>query len=138
VRGAIFVDTSAWYAVADVSDGSHRTAARRLRRVSQRRHLLVTTNHVVGESYTLLLKRLGPRAARDYLRRVRRDPRVRRVFVPEVWEEEAERLLEQYADQPFSYVDATSFMAMRRLGIEKAFAFDRDFLIAGFTLMGDE
>jgi predicted nucleic acid-binding protein len=38
----------------------------------------------------------------------------------------------------FSYVDATSFVTMRRLGIQQAFAFDRDFLIAGFTLLGDE
>ncbi len=137
IRDGVFVDSSAWYAVADASDGSHPAAARRLRRVTQTRRPLVTTNHVVGESYTLLLRRLGSEAAHDYLRRIRRDRYVHKVYVPEAWEEAAERLLEQYDDQPFSYVDATSFVAMRRLGIEEALAFDRDFLIAGFTLVGD-
>jgi predicted nucleic acid-binding protein len=102
------------------------------------RRSLLTTNHVVGEAYTLLLKRHGGRAAREYLRRVRRDAAVRRVFVPEPWEEEAERLLEDYHDQPFSYVDATSFVTMRRLRIQEALTFDKDFLVAGFALVGDD
>ena len=56
----------------------------------------------------------------------------------EEWEEQAERLLEQHDDRPSSYVDATSFVAMRRLRINEALAFDRDFLVAGFVLVGDE
>ena len=56
----------------------------------------------------------------------------------ETWEEEAERLLERYDDQPFSYVDATSFVTMRRLGIQDALTFDRDFIVAGFTPVQDE
>lgn len=92
---------------------------------------------MIGESYTLLLKRVGPRAAQSFLRRTRRDPVVRRVFVPEAWEEEAERLLEQYDDQPFSYADATSFVVMRRMDIQYVLTFDQDFLVAGFTLVGD-
>jgi predicted nucleic acid-binding protein len=43
--------------------------------------------------------------------------------------------LAQYDDQAFSYVDATSFVTMRRLGIQEALTFDRDFVIAGFTLV---
>jgi hypothetical protein len=54
------------------------------------------------------------------------------------WEDEAERLLVQYHDQRFSYVDATSCVTMRRLGIQEALAFDTDFVITGFTLVGDE
>jgi predicted nucleic acid-binding protein len=138
LSGAVFVDTSAWYAATDADDTSHLAAARRLQNLRQRRRRLLTTNYVVGESYTLLLKRLGSRLAREYLRRVSRDAMVRRLFVPEVWEEEALRLLEQYADQPFSYVDATSFVAMRRLRIREAFSFDNDFVVAGFMLVGDE
>jgi predicted nucleic acid-binding protein len=138
LNGPVFVDTSAWYAAADIDDTSHLLSARRLVRLREARRPLVTTNHVVGESYTLLLKRLGARSAREYLRKVRRDQAVRRVFVSQDWEEEAERLLEQYADQPFSYVDATSFVTMRRLKIPAALAFDKDFVVAGFMVIGDE
>jgi predicted nucleic acid-binding protein len=57
--------------------------------------------------------------------------------VLESWEEAAEDLLVQYADQPFSYVDATSFVTMRRLGLDEALTFDHHFSVAGFALLGD-
>ena len=133
MSNAVFVDTSAWYAALDRDDANHAAAAQHLHRLSERRRPLLTTNLVVGESYTLLRRRLGARAAHAFLRSVRRDPLVRRTFVREAWEEEAERLLEQYDDQPFSYVDATSFVTMRRLGIQDVLTFDQDFTVAGFT-----
>ena len=98
----------------------------------------MTTNYVVGESYTLIMGRFGPRTAQTFLGRVRSSLVLQRVHVIAEWEDEAERLLVQYHDQRFSYVDATSFVTMRRLGIQEALAFDTDFLIAGFTLVGDE
>jgi len=134
----LFVDTSGWYALADTRDGGHRAAARRFRRATGDRRRIVTTNYVVGESYTLIMGRLGPPTAQAFLGRVRSSLILQRVHVVDEWEDEAERLLVQYHDQRFSYVDATSFVTMRRLGIREALAFDTDFLIAGFTLVGDE
>jgi uncharacterized protein len=133
-----FGDTSAWYALLSASDTEHEAALRRFNRLAAARRQIVTTNYVVGEAYTLLRGRLGSHAALSFLGQVRSDPFVRRVQVLESWEEEAERLLAQYHDQVFSYVDATSFVAMRHLGIQEALAFDRDFVIAGFTLLGDD
>ena len=60
---------------------------------------------------------------------------VERVFVQAAWAEAAEGLLAQFDDQPFSYVDATSFVVMRELGLQDAFAYDRHFATAGFTLI---
>ncbi|MFN8521660.1 MAG: PIN domain-containing protein [Chloroflexota bacterium] len=136
-RRAVFVDTSAWFALAATGDANHAVAARLFPRMLAGRGTVTTTNHVISESFTLARRRLGSLAALEFLRRIRATERIRRVFVPESWEAEAERLLERYDDQPFSYVDATSFVAMRRLGIHEAFAFDRDFLAAGFTLVTD-
>ncbi len=138
IRRAVFVDSSAWYAMVDADDSSHALAVRRLRHIAESRRPMISTNHVIGETYTLLRGRLGFGLARAFLEHTHTDPLVQRVFVPEAWEEEAERLLEQYDDQPFSYVDATSFVAMRRLRIQEALAFDHDFLVAGFALVGDE
>jgi predicted nucleic acid-binding protein len=135
---AVFVDTSAWFALTSPRDTSHAAAIQALYRLTRERRPMVTTNHVISESYTLVRQRLGFRAAYGLLERLRSTALVQRTFVPETWEEEAERLLEQYDDQPFSYVDATSFVAMRRLRIQEAFAFDRHFLIAGFALVGDQ
>jgi uncharacterized protein len=134
----VFVDTSGWYAMVDADDPHHTAALRRLRRLVERRRVLITTNHVIGETYTLIRSRLGFRLAHGFLEQVRSDPSVMRTHVPEEWEEDAERLLERYDDQVFSYVDATSFVTMRRLGVREALAFDSDFVTAGFTLLGDD
>lgn len=53
---AVFVDTSAWYALADAGDVHHVEAAGLLRRLTSERRRLVTTNGIVGETYTLLLR----------------------------------------------------------------------------------
>ena len=92
---------------------------------------------MIGETHTLVRMRLGQAAAQDFLRRVRESSRTRRVFVPEAWEDEAEVLLAHYADQDFSYVDATSFVLMRKLELHTAFAFDHHFAVAGFTTLAD-
>jgi len=97
----------------------------------------VTTNLVVAETYSLLRARVGARPSLDFLTRIRRSPTTRRVQVTEDWEGAAEELLAQYEDQTFSYVDATSFIAMRRLRLTTAFAFDHHFVVAGFELFGE-
>ena len=135
---AVFVDTSAWYALADRGDTFHSQAVQRLRRLLDEGRALVTTNHIAGETYTLLRVRFGSATAQDFLRRIRGSAFTQRVFVPEAWEEAAEDLLLQYGDQGLSYVDATSFIAMRRLRLQEAFAFDRHFAVLGFTIVGDE
>jgi predicted nucleic acid-binding protein len=131
-------DSSAWYALLSSSDSQHLTARRIFSRLVAARRTVVATNYVVSETYTLLRGRLGSRVALRFLEQVRADPFVRRVQVSAAWEEEAELLLTQYHDQRFSYVDATSFVTMRHLGIREAVTFDSDFVIAGFVPVGDE
>jgi uncharacterized protein len=99
---------------------------------------LVTSNHVIGETYTLLRMRLGHPAATEFLARTRASERTTRVFISQTWEDEAEGILGQFSDQDFSFVDATSFVAMRKLELRTAFAFDHHFLVAGFLLLADE
>jgi len=122
----------------DADDPNHAAAVRRFRRLTDSRRPLISTNHVIGETYTLLRKRLGFQFAYGFLQQVRTDQSVQQTFVPQDWEEEAERLLLQHEDHVFSYVDAVSFVTMRRLRIQEALAFDRDFLTAGFIPVGDE
>lgn len=135
MRRAVFVDTSAWYALIAVDDNHHGEADRVFSRIRLEKMVLITTNHVVGETYTLLRGRLGASAARTFLERIRNSAAAERVFVAEDWESAAEELLLQYGDQDFSYVDAISFVTMRRLGITEAFAYDTHFEAAGFALM---
>jgi predicted nucleic acid-binding protein len=134
----VFVDTSAWYALADAGDAHHVRAARTIRNLLDQRRRLLTTNFVAGETYTLLRVRLGWRVAQDFLRRTRNSSLTERIPVQEPWEVAAEQLLSQYEDHDLSYVDATSFVAMRQLGLPAAFAFDHHFATLGFRLVGTD
>jgi len=55
----IFVDTSAWYALANEKDINHALA----RQFSAENRRLVTTNFVIDETITLTLIRAGYRQA---------------------------------------------------------------------------
>jgi predicted nucleic acid-binding protein len=56
----VFVDTSAWYAIADPVDANHQTALA-IRNALARQYHLITTNYVLDELYTLLLLSVGYR-----------------------------------------------------------------------------
>jgi predicted nucleic acid-binding protein len=85
---------------------------------------VVTTDHVIGETWTLLRRRSGHRAAVGFLDRLYRLPDT---------EEDAWRWLRSHDEREYSFVDATSFSVMRRRRIREALAFDGDFNAAGFV-----
>jgi len=124
---SIFVDTGAWYAVADRSDRHHATAAGfYLERMSARD--LVTSDLVVAETWTLLAAHLGRPAALTFWETLR-DAQVPILTLDPADLEAAWRIAQAYPDQDFSFTDCTSFALMERRGIEEAFAFDAHFLV---------
>lgn len=135
MKGSIFVDTSAWYALADIEDANHGRAKAFVSRALAEYRVLVSTNHVVGEAYTLIRYRLGHGAAWRFMRSTANSGRFKSVFVTEALEVEAYALLERYTDHAFSFVDGTSFVVMKAQGISTCFAFDRHFEAAGFVAL---
>ena len=126
----LFVDTSFWVAVRNRRDGHHQVAAALLRAHADDH--LVTTNHVRGESWTYLRRRVGHPAAVDLLDALDRSPRLRIITVDSELENEALRWLRRHDEREYSFVDATSFAVMRSVRIRRALAFDGDFTAAGF------
>ncbi len=94
---------------------------------------LVTSNHVRGETWTLLRRRAGHQVAVAFLDRLAGSPRVEVISIADELEVEALAWLRRHDEREYSFVDATSFALMRRLGIRDAFAFDGDFTAAGFV-----
>lgn len=135
MKTRLFVDPSAWYALADKGDANHTLARDFFPHALAEYRDLVTTNHILGETYTLIRSRLGYEAVWEFLKRVRQSQRVERIFVTESWEQKAYTLLKRYSDHDFSFVDGTSFVVMKAIGISDAFAFDRHFSTAGFTTL---
>lgn len=127
----IFVDTSFWVALRNRRDPRHREARALLERWADAG--LVTSNHVRGEAWTYLRRKAGHASAVEFLDAVERSPRLRVVFVDERLEREALRWLRRRDEREYSFVDATSFAAMRQLRVREALAFDGDFTAAGFV-----
>jgi uncharacterized protein len=126
----IFVDSSFWIAATDNRDDHHTSAVGLLRGVSDR---LVTTNHVVGETWTFLRSRHRHDVAMKFLDRVEATDQLEAIFVPQALEGSAWAWLRRHDERAYSFVDATSFALMRHLRIREAFAFDGDFAAAGFV-----
>jgi predicted nucleic acid-binding protein len=130
----VFIDAGAWAALANRRDAYHPAAMLASARIMRRRPL-VTTNLVVGEAYVLTRQRVGHAAAMLFLTTIHSAVQLDVVYSTAELQAEAEVLLHQYVDHDFSLADAVSFVVMRRRNIQEAFAFDRHFLTAGFTLV---
>ncbi len=129
----IFVDTSFWIALRVPRD-AHHLAARELTRKHGKESWL-TSGHVRGETWTLIKRREGHSAAVTFLDTLGRSARVDVVHVSEDLEETALRWLRRRGERDYSFVDATSFVLMRELGIRQALTFDEDFEAAGFKMI---
>ena len=124
----VFVDTSAWYAAADVDDAGHVRASRRLEEFAGE---LLTSDHVLIETWFLAARRLGLSVAEQLVNGIRMGiARVEPAIIADL--ETAAGIGESFPDQRFSLVDRTSWAIMHRLGIRDAVALDADFSIYRF------
>ena len=123
----LYVDTSAFYAAADTSDRSHERAKEVLRAGEP----LVTSDHVLAESWLLLRNRLGRPAANAFWEAVRAGAAaVEHVGPADL--EVAWTIATEFEAQDFSLVDMTSFAVMQRIGVHRAASLDDDFAIYRF------
>jgi predicted nucleic acid-binding protein len=121
---SLFVDTSAWYAAADVDDRSNARA----KEILSAGDRLVTTDHVLDETWVLLRYRLHRQAAERFWEGLRGGASViEPVGVADL--EIAWSIGREHPDQDFSIVDRTSFAVMQRLGVRRVASFDRDFAV---------
>lgn len=123
----VLVDTGAFYALADDSDGNAEEA-RAFFRARLKTDRFVTTDAILLEAWTLIRGRLGWSAAHRFLDAQRRS-NVALFYIEAADLELAWRVLNDYADQELSLTDAISFAVMERHGIGDAFSFDKDFLL---------
>jgi len=127
----IFLDTSAIYALADKTDPNHVTAYSKFQDALKSGEVFVLHNYILLESAALLQARLGLPSAVLFLK----DAKSFEVeWVDSDLQEEAEKELERIGKRGISLVDCTSFLVMRRKGVQKVLAFDPDFEAWGFSL----
>jgi len=121
---SLFVDSSVWYAGVDSSDIDNSRA----KAILAGGEVLVTTDHVLIETWLLLRNRIHLNAAERFWEGLGNGVAViEPVGLADL--ETAWQIGLSFPDQDFSLVDRTSFAAMRRLGIERAASFDNHFAV---------
>jgi predicted nucleic acid-binding protein len=129
-----FADTSWWAAWSLPGDGRHSDALAVLDHLGGTEQVL-TTNLVVGETWTFLRRKDRHRTALAFLDRIDALQRESKLTVHRITaeqEEDAWGWLRKHDQRSYSFVDATSFQVMRDRRLREAFAFDQDFAAAGF------
>lgn len=120
----VFVDTSVWFAAANVRDQYNKRAKQLLAEIDAP----LLTDHVLIETWGLLNNRVHRQAAENFWLGVRRGvAELEKVTVADL--ETAWSIGETFPDQNFSIVDRTSFAVMERLGLTRAASFDDDFAV---------
>lgn len=121
---SLFVDSSAWYAAADRDDRDNERA----REILSGGEPLLTTDHVLVETWVLLRHRLHRQAAERFWEGIRGGvAMLEPVLAADL--EAAWAIGQAFADQDFSIVDRTSFAVMERLGLDRVASFDDHFAV---------
>ena len=130
-----FADTGWWVAWALPSDARHADAMAMRQRLGRAEQIL-TTNHVIGETWTFLRRRAGHTYGVAFLNRIETLQSGLGLVVTHVTEDQEQqalRWLRTHDERNYSFVDATSFEVMRQRRLREALAFDGDFAAAGFV-----
>jgi predicted nucleic acid-binding protein len=127
----VFIDTSFYVARLMPQDQAHAKAIKAVKRDI----VPITSSLIINETIALLQARGFLSAALEFLREVRSSPYVQVVQIDSVIQSEAWDLFVRYGGTGANPVDCSSFAVMRRMGIPKAFTFDRHFRVAGFETL---
>ena len=131
----LFVDTSAWAALADSTDANHELAVL-FRDEAAGKYRLITTNYILDELYTLLLMNVGYLQTVTFKRRIdflTQQGTLQIIWILEDTANETWRVFEQFnVDKQWSFTDCVSYVVMQQRQIIEAFTFDRHFAQMGF------
>jgi predicted nucleic acid-binding protein len=123
----VFVDTSVWYAAADIRDRHNLRAKEIMGEISS----ASLTDHVLIETWRLLNSRVHRKAAEQFWLGIRAGiAELEKVTTADL--DTAWAIGEAFPDQHFSIVDRTSFAVMERLRIRRVASFDDHFAIYRF------
>jgi predicted nucleic acid-binding protein len=135
----VFVDASAWVAIANRKDRYHDEALRVYHHLLRSGTPLITSTWTAYEALTIVKTKLGHNQAERLWQRMLRPSVVSLIKVDEKIEAEALELFWSYQDKDWGVVDCASFQVMEEAGCRQAFAFDRHFIEAskqyGFSLV---
>lgn len=130
----IFIDTSAIFALYNVSDPHHTKALSVANIIKEGNNRQITTNLVISEALTIISMRLSKQAAIQFGTTISSSS-YECIFITENLRNKAWEIFQKVKNKDVSFADCTSFAVMEHLGIKQAFSFDVDFKKYGFELV---
>ena len=134
----IFVDTSAWIDLMNKSERHHAVATAFHKKLTPST-LRVSTWGIVSETFTWIRYHIGGREALRWLilkETMERQGILQVVFSDPQMEVGVRKVIDRYADQSLSYVDAFSIVLIQsRPDIDAVFAFDHHMALAGLPVL---
>ena len=128
------MDTGGFKAIIDPKDEFHLQAVKTWRKLEKNKAVLVTSNYVLDETFTLLRARCGLKTAIDFKKVLAASSPVIQVIRVTVVDEAAAWHWFSKNWSKLSFTDCVSFAVMKRLGIKKVVAFDRHFVREGMKI----
>ena len=132
----IFVDTSAFFALADETDKDYQEAKKLSDKISREKLEIVISGHILSETLTLVRRRMGFQKALLIGNKLFNSKITTLIIADEKILNNAWGVFQKYSDKDFSFVDCISFVIMNEEGIDTAFTFDRHFEQIGFKILG--
>ena len=129
---AVFVDTSAWYALMNRDDPHH---ARARAFAESFGGSLATSNYVALETTNLILMRKGFSAAMGFLRMTMESRLLEMLHVAPMQHAGAVDLFSRLGKEGLSLTDCSSILLMRESKLSEAFCFDEHFTGMGFLCL---
>ena len=133
----VFVDTGAFVASDLRRDQFHQESLQTWKELGAENVRLFSSDAVFQETMRFLQTRGGVELAIRWAKMQFRSKLITWLPVDLQVRQAALPLMRKLADQGVSFVDATSFVLMRREGVRIVFGFDRHFTAAGFRLLSD-
>jgi predicted nucleic acid-binding protein len=128
----LLVDTSGFFSLLNQDEREHPTAVRIFREEAAR-NILVTTEHVLVETATLLRARGTRELERKFFALLDATKRIRVVWASFALFTNTRDFFLKHQDKGWSFVDCSSFVLMREEGLRRALSTDRHFKQAGFV-----
>lgn len=130
----VFIDTSFFKAILDEKDEFYKEAVKTWERLRLADNVLVTSNYILDEVFTLIRKRRGVNKAKEFRQLLIENAssiKIMRVGAGDegkAWD----WFLKDWRD--LSFTDCVSFALMERLDFKFVATFDRHFSRAGFRM----
>ena len=133
----LFVDTSGWANLIDVSQPFHSLSVKIYQNMRSQKHKIITTSYIITELIALLSSPLRiPRPkAIAFIQSLKTSPYIEVIHISKEIDTKAWELLMQRQDKEWSLVDCSSFIVMQKCKITESLTSDHHFEQAGFICL---